>query len=114
MDSIHPAATPAAEAANCVRDVAGNSDEAYFKMHDKIFQEGNILDGGDPNNGPVRGTAQFGTTDLKKWAKDIGYNIDSCLDKGEMKAEVQKDLRDATAAGGQGTPYFVINGQPLS
>lgn len=27
---------------------------------------------------------------------------------------MQKDLSDATAAGGQGTPYFVINGKPLS
>src|SRR3989344_9492200 len=66
LTSIHPAAEPAAEAANCVRELGG--DEAYYKMHDKIFQEGNILDGGDPVTGPVRGTAQFGATELKKWA----------------------------------------------
>lgn len=112
LDSIHPAATPAAEAANCVREEGG--DEAYFEMHDKIFQEGNILDGGDPITGPVRGTAQFGATELKEWANDIGYNIDSCLDSGKYRSEVQKDLSDATSAGGQGTPYFVINGKPLS
>jgi len=112
LSSIHPAAEPAAEAAECVREKGG--DEAYFKMHDKIFQEGNILDGGDPINGPVRGTVQFGATELKKWAKDIGYDIGSCLDSGKFKSEVQKDLADATAAGGQGTPYFVINGKPLS
>ncbi len=112
LDSIHPGATPAAEAANCVRDKGG--DEAYYKMHDKIFQEGNIIDGGDPINGPVRGTAQFGAAELKNWAKDIGYDISSCLDDRKFKGEVQKDLADATAAGGQGTPYFVINGKPLS
>src|SRR3990167_5491591 len=60
LTSIHPSAQPAAEAANCVREKGG--DEAYFKMHDKIFQEQNKIDGGDPNNGPVRGTAQFGAT----------------------------------------------------
>lgn len=112
LSSIHPAAELAAEAANCVREKGG--DEAYYKMHDKIFQEGNILDGGDPNTGPVRGTAQFGATELKKWAKDLGYNIDSCLDSGKYASEVQKDLTDGQAAGGQGTPYFVINGKPLS
>jgi len=112
LTSIHPAAQPAAEAAECVREKGG--DEAYFIMHDKIFQEGNILDGGDPIKGPVQGTAQFGTTELKKWAKDIGYDISSCLDSGKFKSEVQKDLADATSAGGQGTPYFIINGKPLS
>ena len=112
LSSIHPAAEPAAEAANCVREKGG--DEAYYKMHDKIFQEGNILDGGDPITGPVRGTAQFGATELKKWAKDLGYEIDSCLDSGKYASEVKKDLADGQAAGGQGTPYFVINGKPLS
>ncbi len=112
LSSIHPAAEPAAEAADCVREKGG--DEAYFKMHDKIFQEGNKLDGGDPNTGPVKGTAQFGAEDLKKWAKDIGYDIGSCLDSGKYKSEVQKDSSDAQAAGGQGTPYFVVNGKPLS
>ncbi len=114
LTSIHPAAEPAAEAAECVRDAAKGDDEAYFKMHDKIFQEGNKLDGGDPITGPVRGTAQFTSADLKKWANDIGYNIDECLDSGKFKQEIQKDLSDAQAAGGQGTPYFVINDKPLS
>ena len=118
LDSIHPAATPAAESANCVKEKGG--DEAYFKMHDKIFQEGNILDGGDPITGPVKGTAQFTAVDLKKWAKDLGYDISSCLDSGKYKSEIQKDLADAQAAGGQGTPFFVIiksgekEGIPLS
>jgi len=112
LTSLHPSAEPAAEAAECVREQGGN--EAYFKMHDKIFSEQNKLDGGDPTAGPVRGTVQFTSTDLKQWAKDIGYDIDKCLDSGKFKSEVQKDLSDATAAGGQGTPYFVINGKPLS
>src|SRR3989338_6081402 len=106
LTSIHPAAQPAAEAAECVREKGG--DESYFEMHDKIFSEQNILDGGDPITGPVRDTAQFGTTELKKWAKDIGYDIDSCLDSGKYKSEVQKDLSDGSRAGVQGTPGFII------
>ncbi len=97
LTSIHPMAQPASEAAECVRKAA-DSDEAYYEYHDTIFAN----------------QASLTLDNLKSWAKTQGFNIDSCLDKGEMRAEVQKDLKDATAAGGQGTPYFVINGQPLS
>jgi len=113
LASLHPMATPSAEAAECVRDVAGGSDEAYFAYHDKIFEEQNILDSGSPR-GPVRSTVTYTTTDLKTWAQEIGYDIDSCFDSGKFKSEVQKDLADAQSAGGQGTPYFLVNGNPLS
>lgn len=98
LTSIHQWAQQAAEAAECVRKVAGGSDEAYFKMHDKIFANQHSLN----------------TDNLKAWAKELGYDISSCLDNGEMRSEVQKDLADAQAAGGRGTPYFVINGKPVS
>ena len=117
LTSLHPMAFPSAEAAECVRDVAGN-DKAYFEYHDKIFGEQNILDTGSLT-GTVRSTVTYTNNDLKNWAKDLGYNIDSCLDSGKFKSEVQKDLSDAQAAGGQGTPFFVIlgsdgQGTPLS
>ncbi len=111
LDSIHPAATPAAIAAECVREKGG--DEAYFKMHDKIFAEGNVLDSGT-ENGPVTKTAQFGNTELKQWAKELGYDIGSCLDSNKYKSEIQKDLADGSAAGVQGTPAFFVNGKLLS
>ncbi len=99
-------AVPSSEAAECVRDVAGN-DEAYFEMHDKMFIEQNILDGGSPN-GPVTGTAIYTTIDLKSWAQELGYDISSCLDSGKFKNEVQKDSVDAQSAGFGGTPGFLI------
>ena len=103
LDSIHPFATPAAEAAECVRDAAGGSNEAYFEYHDKIFTNQQAL-----NN-----------ENLKIWAQELGYNIDSCLSSGKFADEVRKDLADAQAAGGRGTPFFVIvgsdgKGTPLS
>ncbi|RMD66837.1 hypothetical protein D6817_03265 [Candidatus Pacearchaeota archaeon] len=98
LNSIHPMAQKAAEAAECVRKAAGGSDEAYFKMHDKIFENQQSLS----------------TENLKAWAKELGYDISSCLDNDEMKDEVDKDAADAQAAGAQGTPYFVINGKPIS
>ncbi|MBI2632639.1 DsbA family protein [Candidatus Pacearchaeota archaeon] len=90
LTSIHPMAQPAAEASRCVRKQGG--DDAYWVYHDQIFE----------NQGSLS------TTTLKQWAKDLGYNIDSCLDSEEMSSAVQKDLAEATAAGGQGTPYIVV------
>lgn len=115
--SLHPQADKFAEAAECVRDIAGN-DEAYFKMHDKIFEEQGLLDSGI-KNGPVSKTVQFTIEDVKRWAQEIGYDISSCLDSGKFRSEVQKDLADAQSAGGRGTPFFVImgsdgEGTPLS
>ena len=91
LASLHPMAIPSAEAAECVRDVAGN-DEAYFEYHDIIFENQNLLS----------------TDNLKSWAKDLGYNIDSCLDSGKFRNEVQKDSVDAQSAGFGGTPGFLI------
>lgn len=105
LSNIHPMAQQSAEAAECVREKGG--DSAYFKMHDKMFEEQNIIDSGTPN-GPVTKTAVYTASDLKKWAKEIGYNIDSCLDSGKFKSEVQKDSSDAQSIGGSGTPYFII------
>lgn len=110
--SLHPMAIPSAEAAECVRDIAGN-DVAYFEYHDKIFGEQNILDTGSLT-GSVRSTVTYTNDDLKNWAQEIGYDIGNCLDSGKFRGEVQKDISDAQSAGGQGTPFFVINGNPLS
>ena len=96
LTSIHPMAQPAAEAAECVREKGG--DAAFWKMHDKIFAN----------------QAALSQDNLRAWAKEIGPDITTCLSSGKFKAEVQKDTQDAQAAGGQGTPYFVINGKPLS
>ena len=51
---------------------------------------------------------------MKKWAKDLGYDISSCLDSNKYQNEVQKDLADGSASGVQGTPAFFVNGKLLS
>jgi len=93
LTSIHPLAQPAAEASECVRK-QGGGDEAFFEYHDKIFDN----------------QAALSEASLKQWAQEMGYNIDSCLSSGEMRSVVQKDLAEATAAGGQGTPYIIVIG----
>jgi protein-disulfide isomerase len=91
LTNIHPMAQPAAEAAECLRDAAGN-DEAYFEYHDLIFTNQQLLS----------------TSNLKAWAQQLGYNIDSCLDSGKFRSEVLKDAADAQSAGFGGTPGFLI------
>jgi protein-disulfide isomerase len=118
LTSLHPQADRFAEAAECARDQYG--EDAFWKAHDEIFGQQNILDGGDKNKGPVASTVQFTIEDVKSWLKNIGYNVDECVDSRKFRNEVQKDLSDATATGGQGTPHFVImktgdkEGVPLS
>ncbi|PIN90130.1 disulfide bond formation protein DsbA [Candidatus Pacearchaeota archaeon CG10_big_fil_rev_8_21_14_0_10_32_14] len=114
LSSLHPMAQKTAEATECVRDAAGGKgDAAYFKFHDKIFEEQNILDSGT-KNGAVTKTATYTNDDLKKWAKDLDYDIGSCLDSGKYASEVQKDEQDGQSYGVQGTPAFFVNGQLLS
>ena len=112
LTQSHPSAQIAGEAAECARDV-GKGDAAYWKMHDKIFTEQNILDSGSAT-GAVTKTVTFAASDLKKWAKDLGYDIESCLDSGKYKSEVQKDLNEGASYGVQGTPAFFVNGKLLS
>ncbi len=94
--SFHPNAQKSAEAAECVRYVS-KSDEAYWKMHDKIFENQKILS----------------IDKLSVWARELGYDIDSCLDSDKFADEVKKDLADGSAAGVGGTPSFFINGKML-
>ncbi len=111
LSSLHPMAEKSAEASECVREKGG--DTAYWKFHDKMFSEENILDSGTAG-GAVTKTVTYTETDLKKWAKDLGYDIGTCLDTGKYADEVAKDERDGSAAGVQGTPAFIINGQLVS
>ena len=96
LESIHPMALPSAIASECVRKIGG--DSAFWKFHDKIFSNQQSLS----------------EANLKAWAKEIGPDITNCLDNKETESEVRKDISDGEAAGCQGTPYFVINGKPLS
>ncbi len=97
LNSIHPQAQKAAEASECA-----NRQDMFWEYHDLLFANQNSLD----------------VASLKSYAEQIGLDMDtfnSCLDDDEATAEVNKETQQATAAGGRGTPYFVVvnndNGQ---
>lgn len=90
LNSIHPQAQKAGEAAECA-----NRQGKFWEYHDKLFANQQSL----------------GVDSLKQYAVQVGLNtgtFNKCLDDGEAKAEVTKETSQATAAQGRGTPYFVV------
>jgi len=96
---FHPNAQKAAEAAECAGEQGGN--DGYFKMHDKLFDNG------------VKG----GVSSFKQFAGQIGLDtgkFNTCLDSDKMASEVQKDMKEGQSYGVQGTPAFFVNGKLIS
>lgn len=98
--SFHPDAYPAALLAECVDDLV--DDEAYFKVHDQIFE---TIAGG------------FNYDDLSKFAVGLGVDgakLKKCFDSNEFKDEIYADQKDGEKAGVSGTPGFLVNGWLIS
>ncbi|MAG07632.1 hypothetical protein CMI46_02350 [Candidatus Pacearchaeota archaeon] len=90
LNSIHPNAQKAAEASLCADD-----QDKFWEYHDLLFANQKALD----------------ITSLKSYASQLGLDtskFNNCLDNDEAADRVTKDLADAQAAGGRGTPYFVL------
>lgn len=98
LNSIHPAAQKAAEAAVC----AGKQDE-YFKMSDKLFAT--------QSDWSAKGAEAV--TSFKAYAQELGLDtaaFNTCLDEGQAALDVQADLMAGQQVGVQGTPSIFING----
>lgn len=90
IESIHPQAFKAAEAANCAGE-----QRKYWEMHDRLFANQNLL----------------GVKDLPNHAKTLGLdltNFQQCLDSGKHASKIRSDLADGQKAGVQGTPTFFL------
>lgn len=102
LNQIHPQAQKAAEAARCVRELAG-SDEAFWQMHDLLFA------GQGDWSGQANANAIFAD-----YAAQVGVARDAfeeCLNSGRHEAAVLADLEEGIELGVRGTPTFFINGQ---
>jgi len=96
LDSIHPQARPAAEAARCAEEKG-----KFWDYHDQLYA-----------NAPKASAA-----DLKSYAKAVGLDVSSfehCLASGKYKAAVQKDFLEGARLGLTGTPTFFVNGREIS
>ena len=90
IESIHPRAFKAAEAALC----AGDQDR-YWDMSALFF----------------RNQKRLRPEDLVRHAETLGLDragFRDCLDGGMYTQRVRDDLRDGTAAGVRGTPSFFL------
>ena len=90
LSQIHQYAQKAAEASECA-----NRQDKFWEYHDTLFANQGSLD----------------DASLKAYAAQVGLDtgkFDSCLDDDEARSEVLKEIAQAQAAGGSGTPYFVI------
>lgn len=90
LNSIHPYAQQAAEAS-----LAAHAQGKFWEYHDLLFANQDALD----------------IDSLKQYATQLGLNtgeFNSALDDGDFESEVSKETAQATAAGGRGTPFFLI------
>jgi protein-disulfide isomerase len=96
LDSIHPQARRAAEAARCAHDQG-----KFWEYHDVLFTQ----------------SPQLAIEDLRRYAGQVGLDVakfESCLAAGVHKAAVQRDLDEGNRLGITGTPAFFINGRALT
>ncbi len=90
IESIHPQAFKAHEAANC----AGEQGK-YWEMHDRLFTNPRALR----------------LKSLSGYAEAIGLDLPTfkkCLSSGKHEAEIRADMDDGVKAGVRGTPTFLL------
>jgi protein-disulfide isomerase len=90
LDSIHPMAFKAAEAAHC----AGEQGK-YWEMHERLFKNQQAL----------------ASQELQGHAVALGLNGDlfkQCLDSGKFTANVKRDIEEGLKYGVKGTPSFFV------
>ncbi len=105
ISSSHPKAPRESEAVECAGELAGN--DGFWAYLDRLFEI-------TPSNNGLE------DSQLPEIARYVGLNVDDfneCLNSGKYAKKVQDHVRQAVAAGGEGTPYSVIitpGGQKVS
>jgi protein-disulfide isomerase len=95
LDSIHPRARPAAEAAACA-----DEQGAFWPYHDLIFANMRALS----------------DEDLARYAEEVGIDSEKfaqCVAEGRHRDQVERDLQEGRRVGVSGTPAFFVNGRML-
>src|SRR5258705_2287374 len=97
IDELHSKARKEAQATECANELGGN--KAFWDYADKLFEV-------TPSNN------RLDPAQLPQIAEQVGLDrakFDTCLDGGgKFSAHIEANIQDATASGGQGTPYSVV------
>lgn len=99
LDSLHTKARSEAVALECANELGGN--DAFWAYADRLFAVTPSNDGLDP-------------AELPKIAGYIGLDtaaFTACASSDRYDAHIQSDLDNATATGGNGTPWSIIVGK---
>lgn len=103
LKSIHPNATPAAEAAE-----AAGLQGKFWEMHGELFENQNVWS--------KMGDNELQTT-FNAYAANIGLDLEKFkadLDSDEVEDAVDDDLAGANRMGVASTPTFFLNGKKVS
>lgn len=95
LNSIHPDADPAAQAAECAREQG-----MFWEFHDLLFG----------------GTQGLGQAAYEAYAQELGLDVaalNACLEEGRYAEAVNQDLALGQQLGVSSTPTFFINGIAL-
>jgi protein-disulfide isomerase len=98
LDGLHPSARKVSEAARCASDQG-----KFWEFHDAAY------------SGAV-GT-DVSAEAMKTLAGKAGVDLDAltkCLDTGQHRAGIQRDIAEAERLGLSGTPAFFVNGRLLT
>ncbi len=93
---ITPQSPKAAEAGQCAYDQG-----RFWEYHDLLYEQATSL----------------AVNELKSYAAEVELDtaqFNQCLDSGQHRETVDRDLRDARGRGFRGTPSFLVNDQPLA
>lgn len=107
LTQLHSKATKEAEATECANELGG--PDKFWAYIDRLFAVTPSNDGLDP-------------AELPKIAQYVGLDVakfNTCLNSGKYVKHIQDDTQNATATGGNGTPWSIVvakNGKkyPLS
>jgi len=107
LDQLHPKARNEATAIECAGDQGGN--DKFFAYADRLYEVTPSNNGLDP-------------AELPKIAQYVGLDVgkfNTCLTSGKFTKHIEEDVQNATATGGNGTPWSIVvaaNGKkyPLS
>lgn len=95
LTSLHPEAEPAAHAAECIAEQAGN--DGWWKFTNTVFANQSTM----------------GDSLYTSIAKEAGVNMaqyTACVSSKKYQARIDGDSQEAQAAGGNGTPFTVVYG----
>ena len=107
LDQIHPKADKEAEALECAGELGGTNK--FWEYADRLFEV-------TPSNN------NLDSAELPKIAQYVGLDLNkfnTCLVSSKYAQHVEQDTKNATATGGNGTPWSIVvakNGKkyPLS